>query len=144
MVRATVVGIAVALLVGCAEPVMVIPGGRLEGSVTAVPDTWAAVPETVQLETRPAKPYSVNIWALAVGRHLYVATSAEGTTWSSFIENDPKVRVRMDESIYELTATSVFDLDERRRVAAAYVTKYDVDPEDNWVAEGLILRLDRP
>jgi hypothetical protein len=102
------------------------------------------VPETVQLETRPAKPYSVNIWALAVGRHLYVATSAEGTTWSSFIENDPKVRVRMDESIYELTATSVFDLDERRRVAAAYVTKYDVDPEDNWVAEGLILRLDRP
>ena len=91
MARAALIAAALALLASCSEPVMLLPGGHLSGTVTAVPESWPEVPETVQLETRPADPYSVNIWALAIGRHLYVATSAEGTEWSAFIQADPRV-----------------------------------------------------
>jgi hypothetical protein len=38
---------------------------------------------------------------------------------------------------------SVTDADERTRVADAYQKKYDIDADDNWVAKGLIYRLDR-
>lgn len=141
--QAVGVGIALSVLAGCSEPVMVIPGGALDGEVEVPPAMWIDVPETVQLETRPAKPYSVNVWALGIGENLYVATSADGTTWSAFIEADPSVRVRMHEKIFALSATEVFDLSERQAVSSGYVSKYKVDPEDNWVAEGMILRLDR-
>jgi hypothetical protein len=37
----------------------------------------------------------------------------------------------------------VTDAAERARVIAAYVRKYDVDPDDSWVHDGRIYRLDR-
>ncbi|MDP6376267.1 MAG: hypothetical protein QF921_18015 [Pseudomonadales bacterium] len=141
--RGVLAGISLSLVAGCAEPVIVIPGGELSGTVVEPPAEWLDVPETIQLETRPGKPYSINIWALGVGRDLYIATSAGGTTWSSFIEADPHVRVRMGKTLYQLRATEIYDLEERGRVGAGYVAKYDVDVEDNWVSSGLVLRLDR-
>jgi hypothetical protein len=37
----------------------------------------------------------------------------------------------------------VDDAREKSQVAAAYVAKYALDPEDNWVNEGMVIRLDR-
>ena len=62
------------LLVGCEGPLAYFPGGALQGTPMAVPDGWACTDEvdTIQFETNPAEPYSVNIWVVALGEHLYV------------------------------------------------------------------------
>jgi hypothetical protein len=135
-----------ALLTACGDPIMTLPGGELSGSVASPPADWSGVAgvKTIQVEFRPSDPYSHNIWGVGIGRDLYIATSGDGTRWTPFVAADPHVRARIDGQLYELLAAPVTDTDERARVAAAYVTKYDVDPDDNWVAEGLIYRLDRP
>ena len=65
--------LAMVLLAAC-EPLWVIPGGTLAGDESGPPGDWSfsdAI-DTVQVETRPTNPYSVNVWGVAVGRHFYV------------------------------------------------------------------------
>ena len=129
---------------GCSEPFVTIPGGELAGQVLNPPEAWTDVPDTIQLETRPEDPYSINIWSVGVGPDLYVATGADGTAWTEFIERDPNVRVRFGVDLYQLQARVVDAADAREQVVRAYADKYDVDPSNGWVAEGMIIRLDRP
>jgi hypothetical protein len=143
IMRIFTVVILATLLVSCSEPRSWIPGGQLSGEVFSTPLTWVDVPETIQVETRPSDPYSVNIWGVGIGQHLYIATSDTGTTWSDFINTDSDIRARVGSSLYELSATSITDPAERSRVAAAYVSKFELDKDDNWVDSGLIFRLDR-
>jgi len=133
------------LLAGCDEPFIVLSGGALSGEVAAPPADWSAMDdvEIVQLETRPEDPYSVNIWTVALGPDLYIATGEDGTNWTKILKTDRDVRLRADGKIYQLRATPVVDPEERAAVAAAYVKKYSVDEDDNWVAVGQIFRLDR-
>jgi hypothetical protein len=133
------------LLAGCEEPFIVFAGGELTGEVVPAPEDWSSIEQidTVQLETQPDDPYSVNIWVAAVGADLYVATGADGTSWSEHIAEGNAVRVRAETEIFELEAYQVFDASERARVAKAYVDKYDLDETDNWVMKGMIFRLDR-
>ena len=135
--------LATMLVVSCSEPRSMIPGGQLSGEVFSAPPSWADVPETIQVETRPSDPYSINIWGVGIGQHLYIATSDSGTSWSDFINADSDIRARIGSSLYELSATSITDPAERSSVAAAYVSKYELDKDDNWVDAGLIFRLDR-
>lgn len=132
------------LLVGCEEPVVVFAGGELSGTVVPAPDDWADVDkiDTAQLETQPHDPYSVNIWLAAVDKDLYVAAGEDGTNWTEHIAEDARVRLRANGSIYELDAFLVENVDERARVSAAYVRKYDID-QDSFVARGMVYRLDR-
>ena len=134
----------VVALSACSEPFVTIPGGALAGGSLDPPAEWGDVPDTIQIETRPADPYSINIWSVGLGPDLYVATSAGGTAWTGFLEVDENVRVRLHDSIYALQAAEVRDAEERNRVAAAYADKYEVDAGDGWVIEGMIIRLDRP
>ncbi len=136
--------IAATLFVSCSNPVAVIPGGELSGQTQTPPPDWTDVPKIIQVETRPADPYSINIWSVGIGRDLYIATGTDGTTWSEFIDTNSKVRARIGSSLYELNATSVNDPQERSVVVDAYLSKYeDLDSEDNWVETGLMFRLDR-
>ena len=131
--------ILVTLLTACTDPLVTIPGGKLKGDASAVPESWASVPDVIQLEVRPDKPYSINIWGLVDNSNLYVATV--DAKWVPFVAADSNVRVRIDGSVYELTATLVDNSNELTSVAAAYVTKYDNDPADNWVEKGQVYRL---
>ncbi|MCY4564417.1 MAG: hypothetical protein OXE40_08030 [Gammaproteobacteria bacterium] len=131
-------------MAACSEPFVTIPGGKLAGQLLDAPVEWSEVPDTIQMEMRPADPYSINIWSVGVGSDLYVATSADGTTWTGFLEADNSVRVRLQDVIYTLKASEVRDAEERGRVAHAYAEKYEVDPGDGWVIQGMIIRLDRP
>ena len=47
-----------ASIAGCGGPVVLFPGGALEGQAAETPDSWAFTDAvtTVQLETRPATP----------------------------------------------------------------------------------------
>ena len=130
-------------LIGCSDPLSMIPGGGLSGQVQAAPGNWVNVPETIQVEWRSSDPYSINIWGVGIEKDLYIATGEDGTRWSEFVSSDPNTRVRLATSLYELKAITVTDSAERDRVEAAYVAKYDLDMEDNWVHAGLIFRMDR-
>ncbi|HEX7036200.1 MAG TPA: hypothetical protein VF210_10520 [Pseudomonadales bacterium] len=144
MIRWLTILIALTSLAGCSEPFVVFSGGTLSGEERPPPEDWSALAdeETVQLETRPADPYSVNIWAVSVERDVYVATGADGTRWTGFIGQDPRVRLRVGQTLYPLRAVRVTDREEQEQVARAYADKYELDPEDNWVREALVYRLE--
>ncbi|MGE0621747.1 MAG: hypothetical protein AB7I04_23595 [Pseudomonadales bacterium] len=133
------------LLAGCDEPFIVMAGGALVGEPEDPPVDWTPLNdvEVVQLETRPEDPYSVNVWMIASGRNLYVATGKGDTRWTRHIAVNPDVRVRIDGRIYELEAYLVADQTEKIAIGNEYVEKYGVDEDDNWVDEGQLYRLDR-
>lgn len=133
----------VAPLSGCGGPFLIWPGGALEGTPVAVPGDWAFTDEvdTVQLETLPAEPYSVNIWAVGMGPIVYVHAGANRATWVENMETDPNVRLRVEDSIYELAATRVNGQDEFDRFADAYDEKYGNRPRNEDVNEAYLFRL---
>jgi hypothetical protein len=130
-------------LAGCSGPFVLLPGGALEGETTQAPDDWAFTDavDTVQLETNPADPYSVNIWVIAMDENLYVHAGANRSAWVEHIEADPKVRLRVNDSIYELRAARVAEQQEFDRFSDAYERKYDTRPRNENVAEAYLFRL---
>ena len=136
--------VSIVSALGCGRsPFALLPGGALEGTPAAFPESWSFTDavETVQLETRPAEPYSVNIWVTAADEELYVHAGANRSTWVEYIEADPNVRLRVDESIYELVAARVNDQAEFDRFSAAYETKYGRRPRNENVGEAYLFRL---
>ncbi len=130
---------------GCAEPFIVMAGGALAGEEADPPPDWSefADEEIVQLETRPDDPYSINIWMIADGADVYVATGDGPTRWTRHIEQNPDVRLRIQGKLYDLEAYRVLDKTEKLRIGQQYVSKYDVDDDNNWVEDGQLFRLDR-
>jgi hypothetical protein len=130
-------------LSGCGRPFALLPGGALEGPTTPAPESWSFTDavKTVQLETRPADPYSVNIWVIALGESLYVHAGANRSTWVENLEADPNARLRVNDSIYELAAARVEDQAEFDRFSDAYERKYGRRPRNGNVAEAYLFRL---
>jgi hypothetical protein len=145
MMRYLLVPLALMWLAGCSEPFIVFAGGELSGTVATPPEDWSALQkeETFQLETRPEDPYSVNVWAVGIGPDVYVGTGPDGTNWSGYIQEDPRVRLRVSDTLYPLLAQPVTEREERRRVARGYADKYGLDSDENWVKDALVFRLDR-
>jgi hypothetical protein len=146
MVKRTVLCLAFLLgasIAGCGDPFVLFPGGALEGPTVGAPGDWSFTDdvETVQVETRPADPYSVNIWLIAIGENLYVHAGANRSTWVEHMEADPNVRLRVNESIYELVASRVDDQAEFDRFSDAYEQKYGRRPRNEDVAEAYLFRL---
>ena len=138
------VAIAFLFLAGCDKPFGFVPGRELDGDESPPPQEWTEIESlaTVQLEFRPNKPYSINIWAVGIGQDIYVATGEDGTRWTEYLQQTPLVRVRVSESIYPLNAVRVLDAAEQQSVTDAFVAKYNLD-KDNWVVTGQVFRLDR-
>lgn len=130
------------LLAGCG-PFLVIPGGKLEGAPAEPPGDWSFTDDvsTIQLETNPQDPYSVNIWAVGMGPVLYVHAGANRSTWVEHMEADPQVRVRIEEDIYTLRASRVEGQDEFDRFSDAYEKKYGSRPRNEVVSEAYLFRL---
>ena len=138
------VATAFLFLAACDKPFGFIPGRELDGDEVPPPQNWSEIDRmpTVQLEFRPDKPYSINIWAVGIGQDMYIATGEDGTRWTEYLQQTPSVRVRVRESIYPLNAVRVLDAAEQKSVTDAFVAKYNLD-EDNWVVAGQVFRLDR-
>lgn len=135
--------VALTLLLGAWGPWLVFPGGALTGNESAPPDSWAFTDaiDTVQLETRPSDPYSVNIWITRVDAVVYVHAGANRATWVEHIEADPNVRIQAGRRIFPLRATRVKDAAEFTRFSDAYEQKYDRRPRNENVAEAYLFRL---
>jgi hypothetical protein len=133
------------LLVSC-EPKGPIPGGQLTGEVKIVPDNWSAYSEVelLQLETRPDDPYSINIWGVGLGRDYYIASGGGGeSSWVDHINNNPAVRLRIENNIFELKAIHITDEDELAQVLKRYKEKYDMEAQGEDAAQAWLFRLDR-
>ncbi len=128
---------------------MTLPGLWLSGEVVREPvadwDWVSAVsdPErgnTIMLETRTwyGIPYSVTILPTPRGDKLYIGGSARDERlerdfpaykqWWSNVERDPRVRLKIDGKIYEMTAALVHDPDELTEILGR-------DPVTTFVAE---------
>ncbi len=124
---------------------VMLPGGVLEGLEQRPPAEWTDVPDTVQVEFRPATdPYSINIWAVGIGRDVYIATGRDGTRWTEMLKEDASVRLRIEGRIFApLRAVPVSNDEERTRVRNRYIEKYDVEPDSSMLDGALVYRLDR-
>ena len=139
MMRRIAMVALLAALVGC-EPMGPIPGGKLSGEVVTEPvGDWgfASGEETLQLETRPDDPYSVNVWFVSQGSRLWVASvGGDVSGWGEMMIADPRVRLRVDGKLYERKAARVTEQAELDEVTVLYKTKYDYerDPKEDGQA----------
>jgi hypothetical protein len=129
-------------LLAC-DPVVMIPGGRLSGETKSVPADWSFSDEveTVQLETRPAKPYSVNIWGVASGEDFFIASGKAENAWAAHIAEDDRVRLRIDGTIYEMRALRDDSAEGRERFLVAAKAKYDFEPDPEQASDAILFRL---
>ena len=109
---------------------MTLPGMWLKGEVVTEPvDNWDWVADvdhpvrgnTIMLETRTwyGIPYSVTILPTPRGDKLYIGGSARDARlerefpnykqWWANVERDPRVRLKIDGKIFEMTAALVHD-----------------------------------
>jgi hypothetical protein len=143
--RTTLTLLALAPLVLAAGPCGPIPGGRIAGDEGAPPADWSFTDaiSTIQVETRPADPYSVTTWCFTDGPALYVPSrGAARKPWVQHVASDPRVRLRIGDRVYAMTATRVTDPAELRRIVPLLRAKYrmarwgmDDDPAhspDTW------------
>ena len=110
-------------------PLGPIPGGALRGPVNPEknPD-WSHVEKVIELEIRPAKPWSLSIWAVVVDGELY-SPSAFGARrrWTAVALQDPRVRVRTNGNIYERRLERVTEPGLKKQVGAAVAARYGFD-----------------
>ena len=134
--------LAMAALLACG-PTLLLPGGELEGTPAPPPSDWNGLSEvsTIQLESRPNDPYSVNIWAVGIDDKLYVHAGANRAAWVEHMDEDPAVRVRVGETMYDLTAVRVEAQDEFDAFANAYEVKYGSRPRNESVGEAYLFYL---
>ena len=136
------IGVLASGLLGCG-PLVMVPGGALSGTVQPVPSDWSfsGAIETIQLETRPSDPYSVNLWGIGIGENFYVAAGSSENRWVSNISEDPSVRLRLGDDLYELRATRTKDPVELDAFLAALKRKYDHEPEADEREQATLFRL---
>ena len=135
--------VALALTLGCG-PLLTLPGGALSGETRPVPTDWSFSDsvETVQLETRPEDPYSVNIWGIGLGDVFYVFSAfGADAGWAQHVAADPRVRLQVGDAIFELSATATSDQGEMDAFLAAAKTKYDFEPDPGETEEWVLFRL---
>ena len=100
-------------LLTLSEPNGRLPGGRLSGEeVTGRVTDWSFTRENrpLTLEVRPSNPYSVNTSFFVLEGNLYVSSILGGDSrWAQFLLDDPNLRIRSENKLYQVRATKVED-----------------------------------
>ena len=132
--------LAVLLVFAGCGPLGPLSGGALRGPLhEGRVDDWSFTADvaTVQLETNPADPHSVNTWCVALGDRLYVPTSMirgpkspDEREWVRNVLANPAVRIRIDGEIYPRIAFRVSNAAEYDAARAALERKYGLDPKE--------------
>jgi hypothetical protein len=131
------------LAAGCNGPFVVLPGGRLDGNVEPSPIDWSFAGEygTIQLETRPEDPYSVNIAFTVIEGRLYINAGDTETQWVKNMAESPLVRLRMGEALYDLRAERVTDRAEIAEFGKAWTSQSVFRRDPSELDEVWIYRL---
>jgi hypothetical protein len=136
--------LALSLLALACGPMGPMPGGELSGNISPAPADWSTVAEdTVQLETRPGDPYSVNLWGVGIDTGYYIAAGRGAEAeWVEHIRAEPNVRLGVGEKVYELRATRITDQTELDRFVVALRAKYDFEVSPEQKERAWVFRLD--
>jgi len=128
---------------GCNGPIGLLPGGELDGEARPAPTDWTFAGDygTVQLETRPEDPYSVNIAFTVLDGRLYINAGDTETQWVENIASNPLVRLRMDGVLYDLRAERVMDAVEIAAFAGAWTSQSMFRRDPTGLDEVWIYRL---
>ena len=113
-------------------PLGPIPGGAFVGPVSAeTAPKWDGLPEVIELEIRPSEPWSLSVWNVVIDGQLYVP-SAMGARrrWTAVALDDPRVRIRAGDQIYEQRIVRVTDPAQRQRIGQAVAERYELAPPD--------------
>jgi len=128
------------MLSACDDPFIVTSGGELSGTVSEVPETWQLdeVSALAQLETRPDEPYSINLVYVQMDGRLYIYAGDTRTNWVQHIEQDPRIRLRIGETIYPARAVRITNDEEIAAFAAIWTSRgmFQRDPlafEEVWL-----------
>ena len=110
------------VVLACNGPVGLMSGGVLAGDSKPAPSDWVFAGDngTVQLETRPEDPYSVNVAYTVVDGSIYFNAGDTETRWVENITRNPLVRLRMHGDLYDLRAERVTDAAEIAAFAKAW------------------------
>lgn len=110
---------------GCQGPTGLLPGGALAGEPAPNPTDWlfAGDSGTIQLETDPDDPYSVNLAYTVMAGRLYLNAGGTETRWARNIARNPDVRLRMDGRLYDLRAERVVAPEAIARFAQAWTSQ---------------------
>ncbi len=111
-------------------PLGPIPGGALSGMVNSDPHPdWSNLEKVMELEIRPARPWSLSIWNVVIDGELYVP-SAKGARrrWTAVAVKEPLVRLRTHGQIFERRIERVTDPALCRRLAQALGQRYGFEP----------------
>jgi hypothetical protein len=130
----------------CNGPFVLLPGGKLDGEARPAPSDWTFAGDygTVQLETRPEDPYSVNVAFTVVDNRLYINAGDTETQWVKNIAANPRVRLRMDGVLYELRAERVTDPAEIAVFGEAWTSQSFFRRDPTGLDEVWLYRLVRP
>jgi hypothetical protein len=141
--RAALPAALLAFTLGCGGPTFVFPGGALEGEAKPVPSSWAFAADagTIQFETRPEDPYSVNIVCVVVGEQLYVSAGDNHSQWVENMEVNPLVRARIEGGLYELRAERVTNDAEMAAFAKGWTDKVSFGRDPTELDEAFVFRL---
>jgi hypothetical protein len=133
-------------VVACNGPFVLLPGGKLDGDARPAPSDWTFAGDygTVQLETRPEDPYSVNVAFTVVDNRLYINAGDTETQWVKNIAANPRVRLRMDGVLYELRAERVTDPAEIAVFGEAWTSQSFFRRDPTGLDEVWLYRLVRP
>lgn len=129
----SLVWLMAATLFGCIPPSDRRPGLWLSGEQTPFADDWRftdAHPE-IALEVRAPLGWrhSVTIWCVAPDGELHVAARhPDEKYWPGWVAARPEVRLLIDGALYEAVLERLEDPESIAPVAAAYATKYRLDP----------------
>jgi len=124
--------VVLALSLGCG-PIGPFSGGRLSGDEGNWPQDWSRFADVtqIQLETGPKDPHSVNVWFVVVDDEAYLATSLlvgtevpEEREWVRNVLADPRVRIRIEGTLYLARLEAVGDSTMKGRVFDAFKLKY--------------------
>ena len=147
--RNAVIGLTICIcLSACSGPIGPIPGGELDGVEFPWPDDWefTNAEENVLLQTNPNDPYSVTIWCVTLNDKLYFAAANTESTWVLNMAENPQVILSVGGKLIEGRAERIgSDSSEVNDVIQAYLKKYEIESEEDFVQEdGALFRLNKP
>ena len=136
VIVACVVAALVVLRITGLEPRQRTPGLWLKGNLMTTPVTdWSFTEQVstveVQTRTRFGIPHSVTTYCVAYNGHLYLDSFyrpgvdyPHGRSWNENVERDPHVRLKIGNSLYDVTLVHVTDPAEKAALRELKAKKY--------------------
>ena len=125
------------------DPIAIISGKRLSGDEAPYPSDWAFSNAfmTIAVESRTEDPHSVTTLGIVHEGELSIpAQSGSTKTWPQYVLADPRVRIKVGDTVYPARAERVVDVPLADIVASAarkYPRVADRDsadaPQDVWL-----------